>query len=95
MSNAIANSFALLNEIRQELNQTKTTNIRNISKSPSPKKQHLSTLTAPLRPNINNMNNVQPNEIPVYFLIKRLFFYEFLWFFFRGVPPCIKLTNTL
>jgi len=63
MSNAIANSFALLNEIRQELNQTKTTNLRNISKSPSPKKNPLSTLTAPLR--ANNINNATV-EIPVY-----------------------------
>jgi hypothetical protein len=63
MSNAIANSFALLNEIRQELNQTKTTNLRNISKSPSPKKNPLSTLTAPLR--AKNINNATV-EIPVY-----------------------------
>ena len=91
MSNAIANSFALLNEIRQELNQTKTTNIRNISKSPSPKKTPLSTLTAPLRSNINNMNNAQNVEIPVFFHKIDCFYY----FFYREVPLCIKLTNTL
>ena len=54
MSNAIANSFALLNEIRQELNQTKATNLRNISKSPSPKKMGgLSSSSASLKPNTN------------------------------------------
>lgn len=56
MSNAIANSFALLNEIRQELNQTKAANMRNISKSPSPKKLGLSSTTVPFTSNIPGVN---------------------------------------
>ncbi len=55
MSNAIANSFALLNEIRQELNQTKATNLRNISKSPSPKKLGMSMTVPSVQNNANQI----------------------------------------
>ena len=60
-------------------------------KAQAQKKTPLSTLTAPLRSNINNMNNAQNVEIPVFFHKIDCFYY----FFYREVPLCIKLTNTL
>lgn len=69
MSNAIANSFALLNEIRQELNTSKT-NAR-INRSPSPKKLGLSnpaSTTAPFRANnINTLVNIFSSLIKSFF----------------------------
>lgn len=61
MSNAIANSFALLNEIRQELNSTKA-NVR-MNRSPSPKKMGLSSAStlAPFR--VNNTNTIVKKQI--------------------------------
>lgn len=69
MSNAIANSFALLNEIKQELNQPRNYSSKRENVSPSPAKINYSTLISAAA----NNRNEQPTSL-VYRIIYRLLY---------------------
>jgi hypothetical protein len=75
MSSAIANSFALLNEIKQELNQPKSYSSKRENLSPSPAKINYSTLISAAANNRNERNEPPTSLVKMIYSHQKFFFF--------------------